>query len=305
MLKLKLSILCFFVLTNLYGQKIEKVYLDESDSSKNCYTIIYPAEQDWKGYIIILPGFGQNADRVLEQTNLPKLTAQKGLLTIIPTLQDGVLSFGVDNPSQKSLENIIQDVKSKHNLDGQNFYIGGFSIGGSAAIKYAQNATVKPQAVFAIDPPLDFERFYNSSKRDIRLSVNKNPSQENVYMVERIEEVFGGTPETALSKFHKISPYSFSDHTQSAVKKFGNIPLSIYSEPDVQWWLKERNADLTSMNVTECSAFINELNRLGNDKAELILTENKGFRKPNNSRHPHSWSIVDNDNLIEWLLVQE
>lgn len=302
MLKLKLSLLTFFVFTNLYGQKIDQVYLDKAESTKNFYTIIYPPKLPWNGYIIILPGFGQNAERVLEQTKLPKLTAQNGLLTIIPTLQDGVLSFGVDNPSQESLQNIIQDVKSKHHIDGQNFYIGGFSIGGSAAIKYAQNAAVKPEAVFAIDPPLDFERFYNSSKRDIRLSIVKEPSQENVYMVKRIEEIFGGTPETALSNFHKISPYSFSDTIQSAVKKFGNIPLRIYSEPDVQWWLKNRDADFTSMNVTECSAFINELNRLGNDKAELILTENKGYRKPNNLRHPHSWSIVDNDELIEWLL---
>jgi hypothetical protein len=305
MLKLKLSILFLFILSNLCGQKIDNVYLNKTDSTKNYYTIIYPPEQEWKGFIVIIPGFGQNAERVLEQTNLPRVTAQNGLLTIIPTLQDGVLSFGVDNPSQESLDNIIQDVKSKHNLEGQNFYIGGFSIGGSAAIKYAQNSNEKPKAVFGIDPPLDFERFYNSSKRDIRLSVNKEPSQENVYMVKRIEEVFDGTPKTALSNFHKISPYSFSDITQSAVKKFGNTPLRIYSEPDVQWWLKERNADFTSINITECSAFINELNRLGNDNAELILTENKGYRNPNNSRHPHSWSIVDNDDLIEWLLVQE
>lgn len=304
MLKLKLSILSLFILSNLSGQKMEKVFLDKTDSTKNYYAIIYPTEKNWKGYIVILPGFGQNADRVLEQSNLPKLTAQKGLLTIIPTLQDGVLSFGVDNSSQESLENIIKDVKKNHHLEEQNFYIGGFSIGGSAAIKYAQNASVKPKAVFGIDPPLDFERFYNSSERDIRLSVNKEPSQENVFMVKRIEEVFGGTPETALSNFHRISPYSYSDHTQSAVKKFGDIPLRIYSEPDVQWWLKERDADFTSMNVTECSAFINELNRMGNDKAELILTENKGYRKPNNSRHPHSWSIANNLDLIEWLLDQ-
>jgi len=49
---------------------------------------------------------------------------------------------------------------------------------------------------------------------------------------------------------------------------------------------------------------INELNRLGNEKASLIVTENKGFRKLQNSRHPHSWSIVDVDELIDWLLAQ-
>ncbi len=65
--------------------------------------------------------------------------------------------------------------------------------------------------------------------------------------------------------------------------------------------MKERRADFTSMNSTECSALINELNRLGNQNAKLITTYNKGFRKPDNLRHPHSWSIVDNDELIKWL----
>jgi dienelactone hydrolase len=304
MLKLKLTVLTYFILTNLFGQKIEKVFLDQSDSTRNHYIIIYPENIPLSGYIFIIPGFGQTVEMALEQTDLPIKTAESGLLTIIPTLQDGVLSFGVDNSSQQSLNNMIRDVKNKHKLSDLPFFIGGFSIGGSCAIKYAQNATMKPAAVFGVDPPLDFERFYNSSKRDIRLSVDKEPSQENVYMVERIEKEFNGTPQKALSNFYEISPYSFTDHTQAAVKKFGNIPLRIYSEPDVDWWLKERNFDFTSTNGPECSAMINELNRLGNNNAELIVTENKGYRKPYNVRHPHSWSIVDNDELITWLLEQ-
>jgi dienelactone hydrolase len=304
MLKLKLTVLVYFILTNLFGQKIEKVFLDQSDSTRNHYIIIYPENIPLSGYIFIIPGFGQTVEMALEQTDLPIKTAENGLLTIIPTLQDGVLSFGVDNSSQQSLNNMIRDVKNKHKLSDLPFFIGGFSIGGSCAIKYAQNATMKPAAVFGVDPPLDFERFYNSSKRDIRLSVDKEPSQENVYMVERIEKEFNGTPQKALSNFYEISPYSFTDHTQAAVKKFGNIPLRIYSEPDVDWWLKERNFDFTSINGPECSAMINELNRLGNNNAELIVTENKGYRKPYNVRHPHSWSIVDNDELITWLLEQ-
>ncbi|MNR47412.1 hypothetical protein D3C85_1665090 [compost metagenome] len=83
------------------------------------------------------------------------------------------------------------------------------------------------------------------------------------------------------------------------------MPLRIYSEPDIDWWMKERNADLTNMNVTDCSAMINELNRLGNQQAVLITTQNKGFRKPDHKRHPHSWSIVENQELIQWLLQQK
>jgi hypothetical protein len=288
--------------TNL---KIEKVYLDNKDTTKNCYTIIYSPKLPYKGYIFLIPGFGETAERVLEQTNLPKKLALNGILTIIPTFQDGVLSFGVDSLSQQSFDRILKDVTSKHKLFNQRFYVGGYSIGGSCTIKYAEKATIKPTAIFAIDPPLDFERVYNSAKRDIRLSKDNKPNQENLYLVERLTKEIGGSPKTNLSEYYKFSPYSFTDTTQSAIKKLTKIPLRIYTEPDVSWWMKERRADFTSMNSAECSAFINELNRLGNKNATLITTQNKGFRKPENIRHPHSWSIVDNDELIKWLLKQK
>ncbi|MDI6034732.1 alpha/beta hydrolase [Flavobacterium sp. LB2P84] len=305
MQRLKLTIFTLIILTNSFGQKIEKVFLDKKDSSKNCYTIIYPPKLPWTGYIFIIPGFGETAERVLEQTELVKLTAKSGLLTIIPTFQDGVLSFGIDSLSQQSFNNIILDVKKKHKLTDLKYYVGGFSIGGSTAIKFAENATIKPAAVFAIDSPLDLERYYNSSKREVRLSVNKIPDEERVYMIERLEKEMGGPPKIALKNYYKTSPYSFSDTTQTAIKNIIKLPLRIYSEPDVNWWLKEYAEDFTGMNVSECSAMINELNRLGNTKAELIITQNKGYRKPDNSRHPHSWSIVNNNELIEWLLKQK
>jgi hypothetical protein len=285
--------------------EIEKVYLDNTDTTKNCYTIIYPPKLPWAGYIFLIPGFGETAERVLQQTDLPKKLALNGILTIIPTFQDGVLSFGVDSLSQQSFDRILKDVTSKHKLNDQRFYVGGYSIGGSCTIKYAENAAVKPTAIFAIDPPLDFERIYYSAKRDVRLSKDNKPNQENVYIIERLEKETGGSPANYLSEYYKFSPYSFTDTTQSAVKKLTKIPLRIYTEPDINWWMKERRADFTSMNSTECSAFINELNRLGNYNATLITTQNKGYRKPDNNRHPHSWSIVDNDELITWLLQQK
>ena len=145
--------------------KIEKVYLEKADTTKNYYTIIYPPKLPWTGYIFLVPGFGETAENVLQQTDLPNKMALNGILTIIPTFQDGALSFGVDSLSQQSLGRILNDVISKHKLADKKFYLGGFSIGGSCAIKYAENSRIKPSAVFAIDPPLDFERFYNSAKK--------------------------------------------------------------------------------------------------------------------------------------------
>jgi len=49
---------------------------------------------------------------------------------------------------------------------------------------------------------------------------------------------------------------------------------------------------------------INELQRLGNKKAVLVTTTNQGFRKPNNVRHPNSWSIASPEQIINWLQSQ-
>jgi hypothetical protein len=98
--------------------------------------------------------------------------------------------------------------------------------------------------------------------------------------VERLEKETEGSPANKLAAYYRFSPYSFSDTTQTAIKKLTKTPLCIYTEPDINWWMKERRADFTSMNSTECSALINELNRLGNQNAKLITTYNKGFKKP-------------------------
>ena len=57
-------------------------------------------------------------------------------------------------------------------------------------------------------------------------------------------------------------------------------------------------------NITDHAAMINELQRLGNKNAVLVTTTDKGYRKPNNMRHPHSWSIADPEQIIKWLQSQ-
>ena len=284
--------------------KTEKVFL-ENDTTKNCYTIIFPSKSPVIGYIFLLPGYSETAERVLQQSSLPIRLAESGLLTIIPTLQDGVFSFGIDESSQQSFKKIIADVREKNNLTDQPFYLGGYSIGGSCVLKYAEDADKKPNALFAIDPPVDFEQMYHSSKRNIRLSVKTYPNEESVFLVQKIREIMNGTPENSISNYHNMSPYSFSDTSQTAIKKLLKTSIRIYTEPDIHWWMKERDMDFSSMNSTFQSAMINELNILGNENATLITTQHKGYRKPDNNRHPHSWSIVDGDELIKWLLKQK
>ncbi|HET6559244.1 MAG TPA: hypothetical protein VFG54_18115 [Prolixibacteraceae bacterium] len=303
------SILTFLFLASTHAQEVQKVHLDPTDHSLNYYLAMVPKDLPVKAYLFLMPSFGEIPETVLMQTDLPRLAAERGILTIIPVLKTGLRSLGVDSLSQQSLMEMAENVVQKYQLTNQHLFVGGFSIGGSCAVRFAELAVSKnfqhqPRAVFAIDPPLDFERFYHSSVRTIRLAAASQPNPEALYMKERLEKEMNGTPETALMNYRNCSPYSFSDTRQTAIKSIVNIPVRIYTEPDVSWWLKERGSDFSGMNALDASCMINELNRLGNAKANLIITHDKGYRKPDNRRHPHSWSIVDNAELINWLLEQ-
>jgi hypothetical protein len=59
------------------------------------------------------------------------------------------------------------------------------------------------------------------------------------------------------------------------------------------------------MNSFDFAALTNELKRMGSTKITLITADNKGYRKPENRRHPHSWSIAEPKDLVDWLLIQK
>lgn len=310
MQKITFLILIVLVWTTSFGQKLETVYLDKKNSTSNRYIAVIPDTKPIKAFMFLLDGFGASPQDILIQTELPKYAAKQGILTILPILKTGSLYFGVDSLSQQSLLQQIRSVISKYQLQGKDFYIGGFSIGGSCAIKYAElavknNYVTKPKAVFAVDPPLDWERFYKSAKRVVRLSAPTKVNGEVTYMIDRIEKEMKGTPQTAIKNFYNISPYSFSDTTQRAVKYLINTPIMIFTEPDIQWWLSQRGYDLSYMNIADQVAMINELQKLGNKNAILYTTTNKGYRMPGHKRHPHSWSIADPVTLTKWLLSQK
>ncbi len=289
------------------GQKIEKIYLNENDSTTNRYLAVSPQEISCKGYMFLIPSFYESPEHVMEQTDLPILAAEKGILTIIPTFKTGLASFGIDSLTQFSLKEIIEDVHIRYNLKNLKFYIGGFSIGGSCVVKFAEDAVkdnyqYQPDGIFLVDPPLDFVRLYNSYKRTLRIAPNSKLRKEAIYMIERIEKEMDGTPTTNLQNYINKSPYCFTDTNQTAIKQITNIPIRYYTEPELHWKMKEYSStDYSDINGLDGSCMINELVLLGNKSAELILTKNKGYRKPNHRKQPHSWSIIDEEELIQWL----
>ena len=290
----------------IQAQEVSTTYLNPSDSSVNYYVSHTPASEV-KGLLLLLPGFGETPFSADTETEIPEVAAQQGLLTVIATLQEGPLSFYLDEDSQKALDQLIAHLYKRFPLAGKKFYMGGFSLGGSGVVKYAERAAPnkqshQPNAVFAIDPPLDLERFYRSLERTLSRNHSPVAVQEAAYFLKRIEEEVGALPDEDLLLYYQLSPFSLSDPQQQAARLLKNQPLLLICEPAPAWQQENRGRPYQDLNSYDCENLIRTMQRRGHTEAFLILTKGKGFRKSTGRYHPHAWSIAEPEATIEWLL---
>lgn len=300
-------LLTIFVTVSVHvlGQRIEYTLSIPGDTTKNYYVTVFPKDKV-TGSIIILPGFGELPRQTLIESDIYKYASEAGYLTIIPALGDWAF-FYIDESSHQKLSKFIDEVFEKYKLHENSFFIGGHSFGGTMALQYAQkcysdkSTLKKPIAVFALDPPLDIERLYGCMTTTDRPKKNPVSVQEDDYVANRILQEFKTNPKSNPEFFWKISPYAQSDKEHKLLETILTVPIRIYSEPDINWYIENRNIDFYCINSLDSSAMINWLKYLGNKKAELILSNGKGYRVSRKIRHPHSWTIADGKELISWM----
>lgn len=308
-MKLALLFTSSLLLTiSVSAQQTNLTYRTPRDSTANYYLTVMPVGPP-KGVLMLLPGYGELPEYVYAETDLPEEAARQGLLTVVATLQQGYQSFYVDDASQQTLSDVIREVQVKYKLTGKKLYVGGFSLGGSGAVRYAELAVTssnspRPNAIFAIDPPLDFVRMYNSMQKVKRQSKAEMAVNEATFFTERLRQEFGGEPATHLEEYVARSPYCHSDTNRRNPNQLKNTSIRLISEPDIAWQMTERDRDLYDMNTLDCVALITYLRSVGNSKAVYVQTSGKGYRNQQKTRNPHSWSIADPKATIAWLLRQ-
>ena len=87
----------------------------------------------------------------------------------------------------------------------------------------------------------------------------------------------------------------FLTHSETVVSTL------LFHEPDIDWWLAERGCSYHDINSIDIAGMYNWLLQNGHSDIELITTTNKGFDR-NGNRKCHSWSIVDEEYLIDWII---
>lgn len=262
------------------------------------YTLYLP-EGEAQGTIIFF-----NSDRDTASTTIPKALEKELALLFVTT--GNRLEFLFDDRALSQLDRYIGQALEKHELSKSNLLLAGMSLAGTRALKYAQYCGekrsaygIRPRAVVICDAPLDFIRFWESSKKAEKLAFHYASANEGRWVSNYVETNLGSRPAQRPDVYADYSPYCHSFPLPHKLQALNGIALRAYSEPDVHWWMANRGKDYYDMNTIDAAALVNALRLYGNEEAELILTQDKGYR-PDGQRHPHSWSIVDEEEMIGW-----
>ena len=219
------------------------------------------------------------------------------------------LAFTQATAILQEMDGLIANVLDKFNIPAGQVAIGGFSSGGIGAVRYAQfckkgqRKTKGAVAVFAVDSPLDYERWFLASELELkRLALAGRDNAEDRSATIELPKAFGGSPTEAVEAYRRQSSVSILLADGGNARLLKETPIRIYIEPDLKWRLENWGQDVYSSNIPDATALINILRLLGNKNAEMITTSGAGYR-PDGSRNPHSWSIVDERALAQWLIA--
>jgi hypothetical protein len=310
-----LSFLQIYYTTN--GQKIEKVlvsnqdpfnlyYSEDADSTTLFYLKIVPKVKPI-GVLVILPAGGEILENTIKQISLHKLAIEKGLIVIFPSINWGPIKFDQDF---KFLDIVFKQIAEQYKVPKDKFVLGGLSGAGMISLSYAEKAYknkdstfIIPKAIFALDAPVDFANLYYAAERDVARNFAKPAIDEGKEFVADCKKEFGGSPKDVPSEYIKYSIYSRSEPDGGNAKYLINTPILIYTEPGIEWQLENRHRDIYDLNCLDISAMVNFLQTHGNKNVKLIVTHNKGVRL-DGKKHPHSWSIMDNQECFNWIMKQ-
>ncbi len=302
--------LCLSIIsvTSVYSNSYEYNYYNSSDSTYNCSLIIFPNSKVIKGVVVrdysSLPKYSGTNNSPYKWG---QLALENGLAVLYTVTSNYFPELYYDDSGLILLDSIINKVITKHNIPKENIFIGGISSSGTRALKYAQYCEsnkskfgIKVNSVFSVDSPLDYERFYNSAKKNKKYFKDGMLWEANM-MPGKFEEKFGRPPEYNDPLYKERSVYSHLDDDGGNAKYLMNTSVIFYHEPDIDWWIKERGATYYDINSFDIAGIYNHLIHLGHKDIELVTTTGKGFDKKGN-RKCHSWTIVDEEYLINWIV---
>lgn len=198
----------------------------------------------------------------------------------------------------------LQSIFDTNNISGDNVFLGGFSSGGNIALQIGdfiagQKSKLQVKGVFAVDSPVDLEQLYYNAQNDITLNADEGAKTEGEFLANLLAREIG-TPPANMDQFKEVSPFLASQNFIENLPNHKKYKIRLYTEPSPEWHLKNRKRKYENTNSWMIEKFYETLVSHGNNSCTLIKTVNKGIRY-NGDIHPHSWNIVEQKYLLEWM----
>lgn len=255
-----------------------------------------------KATLVLFPCFPCDIENTKNEFPIIEEANKKGVSVIL--MNYNFKLYLKDNELQ-NLSKHFNSIFENNKLSTDNVYIGGFSGGGNVTLLLSNSLikeenSIQPKGVFIVDSPIDLLGLYKVAEKNIISNFSSESVQEANWIIDKFNSEFGN-PKDSISLYKKLSPYTLETNTISNVENLKNLKIRLYTEPDFDWWLKNRKNQKDEINSYFIEQLYNDLKIKGFQKIELINTKNKGYRA-DGTRHPHSWAIVDKENLLNWVL---
>ena len=267
------------------------------------YELIIPNKQD--AFLILFPCFPCNAENTRTQFNIIDIATANNISVLLMNFNQ---HLWLSNSDKKDLEKIIMDAVNQYAIKIDNTYIGGFSSGGNVTLLLTDylkltESSIQPKGLFITDSPVDLLGLYESSQKAIKKNISVPAVQEASWIVEMFNLEFG-TGDTSFTNYENKSPYFSKTNSTKNISNLNDLKIRLYSEPDTLWWKQNRQAEYEDMNAYHLEQLANDLGKLyGVEHVTYIETKNRGYRA-NGNRHPHSWAIIDEKDLVNWILTK-
>ena len=261
------------------------------------YDLIIPSKQ--KALLILFPCFICDAADTRAESRIADTAAANGIAVLMMNFNRHIM---MSEAEKEEVIGTISGAVAAHDVDATNTFIGGFSSGGNVSVLLAKallrsaNAPVKLKGVFAVDSPLDLVLLYECSQRDLAKTTFPEYKDEARYVVALLDSTLG-PPTDSTSNYERSAPLL---NTAASVAPLKDLPVRFYTEPDTAWWRANRDDGYEELNAFGLKRIHETLVSVGNERAEYITTEGRGIQHGN--RHPHAWSIVEENELVDWIL---
>ena len=298
--------LLIIVLVLLIGCK-EKTHKPEKEEPKT--TVIETQEFELvrsagdEALLILFPGGAATSKEIKEEFDILGTAGQRNISVLLMNFNRHL--WITDSESRQLAEQISAAIE-QNDLNKEKIYIGGMSIGGNVALSLSNylhqtESDIRPEGVFIVDSPIDLYGLYESGQRDVR---RKELSDERLaepkFIIGIMEDEFG-VKDTLLSGLEEVAPVTLKTDNLDNIQALRNSKLRFYTEPDTIWWKQVRETDFEYTNARTIQRISRLLKEDNWTRFQLIQTKDKGYRS-NGERHPHSWSIVDTEDLADWIL---